>query len=122
MILLNSLLVAAGGACGAVGRYLIGLIHIETESGFPVKTFIINITGAFIIGIIAALAEKNALSPKLVTFLKVGVCGGFTTFSSFALETDQLMRGGHPVTAWTYVIASVISGVAAVYIAEKVFA
>ncbi|MDD5986360.1 MAG: fluoride efflux transporter CrcB [Eubacteriales bacterium] len=117
--MMNCLVAALGGACGAAGRYLIGLIPIQPASGFPVKTFLINIAGAFLIGIIAALAAKNAMHPKLVLFLKVGICGGFTTFSSFALETDQLMRNGHAQTAFCYVIASIVCGVAAVLIAEK---
>ena len=80
---------------GAVCRYLIGLIPVNENLAFPVKTFAINILGSFIIGLIAGLALKNnALNPRLVLFLKVGICGGFTTFSSFALETGDLIRAG----------------------------
>ena len=120
--MINCVIVALGGACGAVGRYLIGLIPMQPENGFPLKTFIINVIGSFLIGIIAALAAKNAVNPKLVTFVKVGICGGFTTFSSFALETDQLVNHGHTVTALCYVTASIICGTAAVFIAEKLMA
>ena len=70
------------------------------------------------IGIVAALAAKNSLNPRLVLFLKVGICGGFITFSSFALETDQLLAKGQVVTAVMYVTLSVVLGVMAVYLAQ----
>lgn len=70
------------------------------------------------IGIVAALAAKNSLNPRLVLFLRVGICGGFTTFSSFALETDQLLAKGQVVTAVMYVTLSVVLGVMAVYLAQ----
>lgn len=119
--MINCMIVALGGACGAVERYLIGLIPIQPDNGFPVKTFLINVAGSFLIGFIAALAAKNAINPKLVTFIKVGICGGFTTFSSFALETDQLAESGHIGTAIGYVLASVICGTAAAFAAGKIF-
>lgn len=65
-----------------------------------------------------ALAAKNSLNPRLVLFLKVGICGGFTTFSSFALETDQLLAKGQVVTAVMYVTLSVVLGVMAVCLAQ----
>ncbi len=117
--MIDCLIVALGGACGAVGRYLIGLIPVQPQNGFPVKTFLINVAGSFLIGIIAALAAKNALNPKLVTFVKVGICGGFTTFSSFALETDQLIGEGHWATAFCYVLLSIVCAVIAVFAAER---
>ena len=102
--MINCLIVGLGGALGAVMRYLIGLIPFNPDNGFPIKTFIINVVGAFVIGIVAALAAKNAMNPKLVLFLKVGICGGFTTFSSFALETDRLLMKGQSFTAVLYEI------------------
>ena len=90
--MIDCIVVGAGGFIGAVCRYLIGLIPLNEGGAFPVKTFLINIAGSFVIGIIAALALKNsALNPRAVLFLKVGICGGFTTFSSFALETGDLI-------------------------------
>lgn len=120
IMFLNCLVVALGGACGAVGRYLIGLLPMAPDNGFPVKTFIINVSGAFLIGIIAALVGSHQVNPRLVTFIKVGICGGFTTFSSFALETDQLMASGKNAVAFLYVITSIICGVIAVFAAQKI--
>ena len=113
------MLAGAGGAVGAVLRYLIGLLPMNPENGFPIKTLLINLAGSFTIGMIAALAAKNAMNPKLVVFLKAGVCGGFTTFSSFALETQQLAQKGEGGLAFLYVLLSVLLGVSMVFLAEK---
>lgn len=118
--MINCLIVGLGGAVGAVMRYLIGLLPFNPDNSFPIKTFIINVVGAFVIGIVAALAAKNAMNPKLVLFLKVGICGGFTTFSSFALETDQLLMKGQSLTAVLYVLLSIFAGVMAVFLADKI--
>lgn len=114
--MIECLIVGAGGFAGAVLRYLIGLIPVSEGFAFPVKTFAINVIGCFLIGVVAALAMKDgALSPRLVLFLKVGICGGFTTFSSFALETGDLMKSGSVGAAALYVALSVIVGVAAMF-------
>ena len=122
----DCLIVAAGGAIGAVCRFLIGKLPIGSSGGFPIKTFIVNILGCFLIGLVAALALKQfSDSQRLVLFLKVGVCGGFTTFSSFALETGGLIEKGSYITAAAYIILSVAVGVAALfaaqYLVEKAF-
>ena len=117
--MLNCLAVGAGGFIGSVLRYLIGLIHIEESWAFPVKTFTVNIIGAFAIGIITAIALKNAyLNPRLILFLKVGICGGFTTFSTFALESARLFEDGCGVIAVTYIVLSAVLSVLAVLAAE----
>ena len=114
--MIECIVVGAGGFIGAVCRYLIGLIPLNAGGAFPIKTFLINIAGSFLIGIIAALALKNsALNPRAVLFLKVGICGGFTTFSSFALETGDLIKGGNIHTALLYAVLSSVIGVLAVF-------
>lgn len=119
--MIECLVVGIGGFIGAVCRYLIGLIPIKEECVFPIKTFVINILGAFIIGIIAALALKNeSLNPKAVLFLKVGICGGFTTFSSFALETSDLIKNGNTYIALLYVIFSTVIGIIAVFAGQEI--
>lgn len=116
--MVNCLTVGAGGFLGAVLRYLIGLIPIEAHSGFPVKTFAVNIIGCFAIGLFAGIAEKNALDQRLVLLLKVGVCGGFTTFSSFALETQGLLTANHAFTAVLYALGSLVLGTLAVILGQ----
>lgn len=117
--MLNCIMVGIGGFIGSVCRYLIGLLPIETDSGFPIKTLIINIVGSFLIGLITTLAVKNKdLNEQIVLMLKVGVCGGFTTFSTFAYESTDLMKSGHAGIALLYICTSIILGVLAVFAAQ----
>ncbi|HJA65344.1 MAG TPA: fluoride efflux transporter CrcB [Candidatus Mediterraneibacter cottocaccae] len=119
--MLDCIIVGAGGFIGSVCRYLIGMIPVKETWGFPVKTFAINLAGAFVIGIIAAVALKNqSLNPRVVLFLKVGLCGGFTTFSSFALETGDLIGRGNTAMALLYAVSSMVLGVAAVFAGQAV--
>ncbi len=118
--MLNVLTVGAGGFVGAALRYLAGLIPIETKSGFPVKTFAINIVGCFAIGIISALITKKVGNDTLMLFLKAGVCGGFTTFSSFALETQGLFADGNALTGILYALGSLVIGTLAVLLGQVI--
>ncbi|HWQ58446.1 MAG TPA: fluoride efflux transporter CrcB [Clostridia bacterium] len=120
--MLECLYVGLGGFVGAVCRYLVGLIPIKIESGFPLQTFAINVVGAFAVGVVAGLASRQGgLSHNAVLFLKVGVCGGFTTFSAFSLETVTLIRNGAYGVALAYALLSVILGVAAAFGALMLF-
>lgn len=115
----NCLVVGAGGFVGAICRYLIGLMPIQENFIFPIKTFGINVLGCILIGLITVMSMKSAnISPQLILFLKVGVCGGFTTFSTFALETSDLIKNGHSGLALLYVIGSVLIGVGVVFAIE----
>ena len=94
-------------------------IPIKNPESFPINTFIINIIGAFAIGCIAFAVSKNEnIDPKLLLFLRVGICGGFTTFSTFSLETAELIKGGSVLTAVIYVIFSIVVGVLAVMLPQ----
>jgi len=108
-MLIDCLAVGAGGAFGAVFRYLCGLVPIKAESGFPVITFAINIIGAFLIGFIVAVSGKRTgFDPRLLLFIKVGICGGFTTFSTFSLESLGLLQNGKYGCAVAYIVSSVV--------------
>lgn len=114
--MINCLFVGIGGFVGSVCRYLMGLLPIETSQGFPVKTLLTNVIGAFVIGIIAAAAAKNSsLNPRMVLLLKTGFCGGFTTFSTFAYETGSMMEKCQTGLALLYVVLSAVLGVLAVF-------
>ena len=97
--------IALGGGLGSVLRYLISTVPYK--GSFPVPTLLTNLCGAVLIGIIAGLAAKHNWPPNLVLFFKTGVCGGFTTFSTFSLEAMQLLQGGHAVQAFLYMLLSV---------------
>ena len=117
--MMSILAVGAGGFLGSVFRHLISLIPVSEATIFPIKTFIINIIGCILIGAIAVSVSKNVeMSPQMLLFLKVGLCGGFTTFSTFALETANLMKAGHMGAALLYVVLSVLVGVAVIFVVE----
>lgn len=119
--MLNCFCVGMGGFLGAAARYLLSLIPVQDKSGFPWNTFFINAAGAFLIGCISVFAAKKGIgSSSLILFLKTGVCGGFTTFSTFALESYVLMENGKGVLSVIYMIASVLVCLGAVMLAQKI--
>lgn len=121
---MNFIFVALGGAVGAMLRYAISLIPVKTE--FPVLTFLTNIIGAVLIGFIVGMVSvRQETSQHLILFLKVGVCGGFTTFSTFSLEAFHLFEQNKIVMGMVYAVLSIVCCVVGVYvsqnIAQKVF-
>lgn len=117
---MNFFVVGIGGFIGSVLRYAISLIYLDTGSRFPIKTFSINLVGSFFIGLVVALvARYKNVDENLILFLKVGICGGFTTFSSFSLETVDLIQSGYIKSAILYLVLSVIGGVFCVFLAER---
>jgi CrcB protein len=108
---------AAGGAIGSVMRLLVSMWFVNrVGSGFPWGTFAVNISGAFVIGIVVQLAASRAgLSPYLRLFVATGVLGGYTTFSAFAYETYGLTAQGLMTQSLAYALGSVLAGVAATY-------
>lgn len=114
-MLLNCLCVGIGRAIGSVCRYLLGLLPVRPAGGFPLITLGINVLGAFCIGLLMALAGRHTgWDPRLLLLLKVGVCGGFTTFSTFCSKSVQLLQNGRPGLTALYVVLSVLLGGAAV--------
>jgi fluoride exporter len=118
----NILCVAAGGAFGSVLRYGISLVPVKAD--IPLQTFITNIAGALLIGFITAFAVLRAeqtgsrIPARLLLLLKTGFCGGFTTFSTFSLETLSLFEKGHAATGTAYALLSLTTGVGAVLLGE----
>ena len=96
---MNGLLVAVGGGIGAVVRYFLSATLIPSLAGnpeFPLGTFLVNISGAFLIGIAFGVSERGYLPTKGWSFLVVGMLGGYTTFSTFTFEALELfVRGQH---------------------------
>jgi CrcB protein len=110
------LLVFLGGGLGSSLRYWIGNLFDSSENGFPYGTFLVNIVGSLLIGIILGIALKNnTLSQNTVLFLATGFCGGFTTFSAFAHENHLFLKSGDFTSFALYTVASFVIGFAAVF-------
>ncbi len=112
------LAVALGGAIGSAGRYFIaGQMMRWFGAGFPWGTLTVNIAGSFAMGVlIELLALKYSISPELRAFFVVGVLGGFTTFSAFALDVSVLVERQAGLQAATYAAASVFLSVGALFL------
>ncbi len=116
---MNFLFVALGGAVGAVARYAISLIPIKT--GFPILTLITNILGAILIGFVVGVAGNNKnISNNTILFWKTGVCGGFTTFSTFSLEAFNLIENRQYISGGIYAILSLICCIIGVVCGRKI--
>ena len=115
---MSFIFVALGGALGAVARYAISLIPVKTQ--FPVLTLVTNILGAILIGFIVGITDKKEdVSPNTVLFWKTGVCGGFTTFSTFSLEAYKLFENKAYVPGGVYVALSVCCCIFGVFLGKK---
>lgn len=112
------LLVALGGAIGSVARYKLSgiVLHHTIDWRFPAGTFVVNVAGCLVAGILVALAEKgDFLTPEVRLLLFTGLLGGFTTFSAFGVETMHLLKRGEIFVAGLYVVSSVAVGMAALW-------
>jgi len=114
----NILLVGIGGFIGSVARFLVSKLNLhENLLSIPLGTLCVNILGSFIIGFITGISEKSDLiSTELRLFLMVGICGGFTTFSSFTNENLMLMHNGQYLSVLLYTALSIFLGFISVYL------
>lgn len=115
----NILLVAAGGGIGAALRY--GVYFLFKPQLFPYSTLIINVAGSLLLGVIMAISmkENSSLSENTRLFLATGICGGFTTFSTFSYENIYLLQSGKHNLAFIYILASVVAGISATWLGFK---
>lgn len=105
-MLVNSLFVGLGGFAGSVMRYLCSFIKVD-PAGFPIVTLGINVIGSFAILFLTGIFAKSLpLDSHLLLFLRVGLCGGFTTFSTFSAEALGLIESGNLAVAAIYIFAS----------------
>ena len=103
------LIVAIGGALGAMSRYFVYNNYAHLDSRFPWATLTVNIVGSFLIGITFVLiAERAALAPEVRALVTVGFLGAFTTFSTFSMDTIGLLEQGQIGNAMIYVLCSVV--------------
>jgi CrcB protein len=108
--------VALGGAIGSVARYFMSTLQSPVWTGFPYAIFIVNISGGFLMGVLTELmALKFSVSLEVRAFLTTGILGGYTTFSTFSLESALLIQRQAYVTAVGYVVGSAVLSIAALF-------
>jgi len=112
------LLVGFGGFIGSIARFFVSKLNLHWNLlSIPMGTLTVNILGSLIIGFIVGVSSKSdIITPGLRLFLMVGVCGGFTTFSSFTLENMTLMQNGQFASVLIYTGLSILFGFLAVYL------
>lgn len=114
----NILLVGLGGAFGSIMRYLTSVYTAKYYIGiFPLPTFIVNVLGCIVIGILIGFSDRaEFLSPEMKLLLITGFCGGYTTFSTFSSENMFLYANGYYTILIIYVLSSVLLGLGGVYL------
>jgi fluoride exporter len=112
--------VILGSIVGAVGRFLVSVLFVsQFGDGFPWGTLFVNVTGSLAIGFYAALTGPDGrlfVSVRQRQFVMVGICGGYTTFSAFSLETLRLVQSGNAGTALVYLVVSAVTWIVSVWI------
>jgi CrcB protein len=112
-----ALVVGTGGFIGSIGRYLISSTTTQSIfSAVSTGTILVNLTGCFIIGLLYGIGEWVVIPVHLRFFLAAGLCGGFTTFSAFSIETFSMIKDGLIFQASLYILSSVILGIAATFL------
>lgn len=116
---MNYLLIFIGGGLGSTLRYLISQL-VPSQGGFPLGTFVCNILGCFLIGLFNGLVAKMGLSNEVRLMLTVGLCGGFTTFSTFSKEGLTMIGAGEYGMYTLYTLLSILLGLVAVIIGNHI--
>lgn len=124
--MIKIILILTGGAIGTLARYLLAALpHRYIEGIFPWGTLTVNALGSFAIGLLWGIFEMRDISPQARTFIFIGLLGGFTTFSTYALETLNLFREGDMKTALINILANNVLGIGLVfsgfYISKNIF-
>lgn len=116
------LFVGLGGAAGSMLRYLTSVVTLKYYSAsFPLATLVVNVVGCFLAGLIfGSITQETADAQNLKVLLLTGFCGGFTTFSAFALENVRLINSGNLSTAIVYTVVSLVAGLLAAWLGLSV--
>ena len=115
--MLKLFVIALGGAIGTLARYIVGGLDYRFSNGvFPISTLVVNVSGSLVIGFLWAVVDRFTISPNTRLFIFIGILGGYTTFSTFSLETFNLMRDGEYRIALINVGLSTILSIMAVFL------
>lgn len=115
--MLRFFIIGLGGAIGTILRYVMGGLDYRFSSGvFPISTLVVNVTGSLAIGFLWGITDRFNFSPNVRMFVFLGILGGYTTFSTFSLETFNLMRDGEYRIALMNMFFSLILSVGAVFL------
>lgn len=115
-VFINALLLGGAGAVGTLLRAGCNTLAVRLlGTGFPWGTLLVNLAGSFAFGAIVAMGRSRAISTEQEVILLVGLLGGFTTYSSFAFQSAELLVGGRPATALAYMLATNVLGLVAVW-------
>lgn len=115
------LYVFIGGGVGSMFRYGISRVFPFTGEGFPTGTLVANLISSFILGAFLGMVLKYHIPFNQRLLLMTGFCGGFSTFSTFSAEGVALLEKGHTVLAVTYIVISIVIGLAAIFLGMKLF-
>ena len=114
-IIKNTLFIGCGSFLGGAARYLVSIAMKTVGKGFPWGTLAVNLVGCLVIGLLLGFFSKNfSESSSWALFMTVGICGGFTTFSTFSKEALMMLQAGNFISLLAYVTISVIAGIALV--------
>ena len=106
--------IGVGGALGTLARYVCERVVVADPAGIPWATLSVNVIGSFVLGVVVTLVSERWPGDRFLRpLVAVGFCGGFTTFSTFAVEVDQRVRHGHAGSASAYLAASLLAGIGA---------
>jgi len=116
--MLKTLFLVGSGSCiGGIARYLVGRLAQEAIGlTYPFGTLLVNVSGCLLIGLIFGFSDKQLINPDWRFFLATGLCGGYTTFSSFSYENISLLREGQTTTFFIYVFLSLALGLLATWL------
>lgn len=118
---MNLVWIFVGGGLGSVVRYLVQMAVCRSlPLGFPVGTFVVNIVGCLLIGLLYGASARWDVPENVRLMLTVGLCGGFTTFSTFSAESLALIRDGFYWMSLLYIAGSVVLGIAAVFLGIRI--
>lgn len=106
-MLIRCIAVGAGGFIGSITRYLLSKVELQKSGDYPLNTLLVNVLGAVLIGVVIAEAQQNGMSENKLLFLKFGLCGGLTTFSTFSVEMYGYLETGKVILAIGYAVVSV---------------